>query len=125
MVMSEQSIQQRRDEAEAAWAALPHGGHDRVILQVQCARSHHVAAVYETASGAVYSARIRSRSHGSRDRVGEPHGDHEITRWFDLVTVDDAGDDELPAWCDCGHRTLSRAAVKEWLASHETRVIVD
>ena len=125
MVMSGQSVQERRNGAESAWAILPHGGHDKVLLQVQCARSHHVAVVYDTAVGPVYASRIRSRSHGSRDRVGEPHGDQVIARWFDLVAVDDAGDDELPAWCDCGHRTLSRAALSEWLAAHETRVIID
>ncbi len=125
MVISDQPVQERRNAAESAWAALPHGGHDQVLLQVQCARSHHVAEVYDTAAGPVYAARVRSRSHGSRDRVDEPHGDGRVDRWFDLVTVNDVHDDDLPAWCDCGHRTLSRAALTEWLGAHETRVIID
>ena len=109
MVMMRQTVDERRLAAQAAWEELPHGGHDHVLLQVHCARSHHVAAIFDTPQGPVYAAHVRARSHGSRDRVDEPHGDQEISRWFDFLEVDDAGEDELPAWCDCGHRSLSRA----------------
>jgi len=125
MAIKEQTAEERRSAAQAAWEALPHGGHDRVLLQVQCARSHHVAAVYDTAAGPVYAAPVRPRSHGSRDRVDELHHDQDISRWFDLVLIDDREDDELPAWCDCGPRKLSRAAITGWLAAHESRVVVD
>jgi hypothetical protein len=37
----------------------------------------------------------------------------------------DAADDTLPAWCDCGHRTLSRADILTWVADRERRVIVE
>jgi hypothetical protein len=125
MAIQEKTAHERRTAAQAAWEALPHGGHDRVLVQVQCARSHHVAAVYDTDIGPVYVAPVRPRSHGSRDRVDELHNDQEVTHWFDLLVVDDTEDDGLPAWCDCGPRTLSRAAIREWLAAHEARVVVD
>jgi len=119
--------QDRSGVAEAAWSSLPHGGHDAVRLRVQCGRGHHVAAVYATDVGFVYVAPVRARSHGSSDLPDEPRGDQEPRRWFDLLyegerpTVDDA----LPAWCSCGHRTLSRAAVLQWLTSGEHRVVID
>ena len=125
MAIKEQTTEERRSAARTAWEKLPHGGHDRVLVQIQCARGHHVAAVYDSAIGPVYSAPIRSRSHGSRDRVDELHNDRDTSRWFDLVVIDDPRDDELPAWCDCGHRVLSRAAVRKWLAAHESRVVID
>jgi hypothetical protein len=128
-VMTEQRAthQVRAQQAHDAWSALPHGGRDAVVLQVQCGRSHHIAAVYDTAAGPVYAAQVHPRSHGSRDRVDEPHGNREPERWFDLLASEDPTtvDDALPAWCDCGHRSLSRAAVLAWLAEGEHRVIVD
>jgi hypothetical protein len=117
----------RANAAHAAWARLAHGGHDAVRLQVQCAHGHHVATVYDTDSGLVYASPVRAVSHGSRDLPDEPKGDHEPHRWFDwLVEAPGAmADDALPAWCDCGPRTLSRAAVRTWVRSGERRVIVD
>lgn len=117
----------RRQRAHDAWAALPHGGHDAVRLRVQCGRSHHVATVYDTAAGRVFVAPIRAHSHGSRDRVDEPHGDHDIETWVDLLDADGdpLTDDTVPAWCDCGPRTLSRVAMLEWIAAGERRVVVD
>jgi hypothetical protein len=116
----------RRRAARDAWAALPHGGHDAVRLQVQCGRSHHVATVYDTGDGFVIVTRVRARSHGSRDRVDEPHGDQAVAQWIDfLATADPTSDDAVPAWCDCGHRTLSRADMQGWITAGERRVIVD
>jgi hypothetical protein len=112
--------------AEAAWSALPRGGRDQVRLRVQCARGHHVAAVHATDAGLVYVAPLRAHSHGSYDRPAEPHGDQRPHQWFDLVAVtDSAADDPMPAWCACGHRTLSRSAVQQWLAAGERRVVID
>jgi hypothetical protein len=31
----------------------------------------------------------------------------------------------MPAWCDCGQRTLSRAEVLKWIAAGEHRVVID
>ena len=117
----------RAEGARAAWSGLPHGGHGSAVLHVQCGSSPHVATVYETDSGLVYRARVRARSHGSGDRFDEPHGGHEAESWFDYLAVEGAGgtDDALPAWCDCGHRTLSRSAVIQWLQAGDHRVVVD
>ena len=117
----------RSQLAHDAWARLPHGGRDAMRLQVQCQRSHHVAAVYDTDAGLVYVAPIRAHSHGSRDRVDEPHGSHEIEQWFDIIVAKDDPmiDDTVPAWCDCGHRALSRAAMLGWIAADEHKVVVD
>lgn len=117
----------RSEAAEQAWAALPHGGRDAVRLQVQCARSHHVATVYDTGAGLVYAAPVRDVSHGSRDLPDEPKGDQHAHRWYDWVAdaPGAAADDALPAWCDCGPRTLSRRALRHWLDAGEHRVVVD
>lgn len=116
----------RHQEAMAAWTALPHGGHDAVRLHVHCARGHHLAVVYDTAGGPVVVTSIRARSHGSRDRVDQPHGDHTAGHFVDfLVEPAVTEDDPVPAWCDCGHRTLSRVAVADWVSAGERRVTVD
>lgn len=116
----------RHRAAREAWAALPHGGHDAVRLRVQCGASHHVATVYNTVEGLVVVTAVRARSHGSRDRVDEPHGDQAVEHWVDFLASDEpADDDALPAWCDCGHRTLSRRELIAWIAAGEHRVIVD
>lgn len=119
--------EERGRAAEAAWSALPHGGHDAVRLRVQCGPGHHIAHVYGTDAGLVYVAPVRPRSHGRRDLPDEPHGDQEPNRWFDLLDSPESAavDDSLPAWCDCGHRTLSRAALLTWLSSGEHRVVID
>ena len=115
----------RSRQAGRALTALAHGGRDAITLRVQCARSHHIATVYATELGLVYAAPVRARSHGAFDLPDEPHGGHEPPRWLDLLEVaPPAGDDALPAWCDCGHRTLSRAEVLAWIAAGEHRVIV-
>ena len=96
-------------------------------LRVQCSRGHHVASVYDTDAGLVYAAPVRDVSHGSRDLPDEPKGDHAPRRWFDwlLDEPDLTADDALPAWCDCGPRTLSRAAVLTWVRGGERRVVLD
>jgi len=98
-----------------------------VRLRIQCARSHHVAAVYATDVGLVYVAPVRARSHGAHDLPDEPHGNQDPHRWFDLLAAGEGPtvDDALPAWCNCGHRTLSRTTVLEWLDSGEHRVVID
>ena len=115
---------QRSALAQSALAALPSGGHDFLRLTVSCARGHHVAQVYATGAGLVYSAPLRAHSHGRRDQPDHPHDHEQAHRWFDLLDTAD-GDDSMPAWCDCGHRVLSRAAMLQWLAAGEHRVIVD
>jgi hypothetical protein len=127
MTQRQSTTESRHQAAHDAWSALPHGGRDAIRLQVQCARSHHVATVYDTPLGWVVVAPVRAHSHGSRDRVDEPHGSHDIDTWIDLIApVDDQFvDDAVPAWCDCGHRTLSRSAMLGWIGAGERKVVID
>jgi hypothetical protein len=126
-VMTEQlhTHHDRSEVAQAAWAELPHGGRDAIRLQVQCGHSHHIAAVYATPAGLVYMSTVRPRSHGDYDLPDSPH-DQQPHHWFDLLEVEHPDvDDALPAWCDCGHRSLSRVAVLDWIGSGEHRVVID
>jgi len=116
---------QRSEAARSAWYGLPEGGHDAATLHVQCTRSHHLAVVFDTPDGLVYRSTLRPRSHGSKDRLDELHGNAEPGRYFDFLEPGPGVDDALPAWCDCGPRTLSRASVASWAAAHEHRVVVD
>lgn len=92
------------------------------MLVVQCANGHHVAAVYETSSGAVVEASVGRRSHGSRDRVDTPHGSTTPQPWTDFLVAAPFGDDGVPAWCDCGPWVLSREAMVQWIGDGERRV---
>lgn len=117
---------ERSRAAQQALAAIPHGGRDAITLRVHCAKSHTVATVYDTGAGLVYETALRARSHGSSDLPDSPHSGHETKRWFDLLNADPvASDDNLPAWCDCGQRTLSREQVLKWIAAREHRVVID
>lgn len=103
---------------------LPHGGRDEVVLHVQCSRSHHLAKVFDTDAGLAYQATVHGHAHGHRDRIDDPHGAGEVHHWSDLLDADPA-DDALPAWCECGQRMLSRAAVRRWIDAEDKRVVVD
>ena len=99
----------RHGRAERALLALGGDLAEHQLFNVQCPRSHHVAAVFSTPSGLVYRALTGPHAHGSRDRVDTAHHGHR--RGLEYVDMLDAGpgaDDEMPAWCDCGPRTLSR-----------------
>lgn len=117
---------ERSRTAEQALATIPHGGRDAIELRVHCSRSHTLSTVYDTDSGLVYASPLRGRSHGSHDLPDSPHSGHEAKRWLDLLDVDPIlADDALPAWCDCGQRTLSRAEVQKWIAGGDHRVVLD
>jgi hypothetical protein len=120
--VTDRSAQQAR--ARTAWTALPHGGRDAVILQVQCAQGHHLAKVLATDIGPIVVTTVRAHSHGDRDLPDAPHSPGRAPFFVDLRDVPGA-DDAIPAWCDCGHRVLSRAVLRAWSATGESRVIVD
>jgi hypothetical protein len=81
---------------------------------VQCPNSHHVAAVYETEEGLVYYSIEGPHAHGSKDRIDTAHhGGSRGSEYVDLLVGDPLDDDALPAWCDCGPWTLSRANLVE------------
>ena len=84
-----------------------------------------MAAVYGTGIGPVYVAPVRAHSHGDRDLPDVPRVEQHPHNWFDVLVDDQSPDDVLPAWCDCGHRALSRAAVLGWLRTGEQHVVID
>jgi hypothetical protein len=116
------SAADRRAAAHAAISTLGGSLSAHRRLDVRCRDSHHVAAVYDAGGELVYSAKVGSHCHGSRDRVDRsPGGGHA-----DLL---DAGgdmmcDDAMPASCECGPRTLSRAALLASVRAGERHLIV-
>lgn len=110
---SRTSTEHRRRLAAEALASLGQSRQEHQRLSVQCPHGHHVAAVFDTEVGLVVRTLTGPHAHGSKDRVDTPH--HAATRGQEYVDVLDPGssvDDQLPAWCDCGARTLSRAEVR-------------
>jgi hypothetical protein len=113
------SVGERRQIAQAALEALGTRRSDWLRVEVQCGKSHRVAAVYDTHAGLVYASVTGPHGHGARDFVRPEQrrrcGGKEYT---DLLSSDSVVDDTLPAWCGCGPRTLSRAelitAVREY-----------
>ncbi len=57
--------------------------------------------------------------------AGSPH-DQQPHHWFDLLEVAHPDvDDALPAWCDCGHQSLSRDAILDWIGAGKNHVVID
>lgn len=117
------TAERRRRTATRALAELDGSRSDHRLVSLQCPHGHHVAAVVETPAGAVYVTRIGPHGHGSRDFVdtghhGAPGGDE----YADLLAPSPEADDALPAWCDCGPRTLLRAEVAGYVASRQRTV---
>ncbi|MBD3785175.1 MAG: hypothetical protein IE926_19900 [Micrococcales bacterium] len=80
-------------------------------MTVQCRHAHHVAAVYDTDEGLVVVSRTGPHAHGSRDFLDlGRRGSRGGAEYADLLDAGPA--DGLPAWCDCGPRTLSRAELR-------------
>jgi hypothetical protein len=122
------SAADRRAAAHAAVTALdgPLSTHRK--LDVRCRNSHHVAAVYEADGVLVYSATVGPHGHGSRDRVDAGHAGSTRGRGHtDLLDTagDMMSDDGIPASCECGPRTLSRAALLASVAQGERHMIVE
>lgn len=119
---------ERANAALDALTALGDGVREHVKMSITCSRSHHLAKVYDTGIGAVFASELSSRGHGQRDRVSTGHGleQGKGKPWLDVLQPGDGPtvDDALPSWCACGQHNLSRAAVSEWLADGEKRVVV-
>lgn len=88
----------RQDQAREALRAVGTARSENQALSLQCRAAHHVATVYRTDAGLVYVART-----GARDARGG-------TEYLDFV-VTASGADDLPAWCDCGSRRISRREI--------------
>jgi len=115
----------RTRHRRAAAALAAYGAHrsDHQRLAVRCRRGHHVAFVYDTPSGLVYWAITGPHAHGSRDFVDTPH--HAAARgseYVDLLQAEPVDDDALPAWCDCGPHSLSRAELVAAIAGERRTV---
>ena len=108
----------RRRIAVDALSTLGSHRADHQRLNVQCSRSHHLAGVYETDAGLVYLAIKGPHAHGRKDRADTSHhGGPRGTEHVDLLVGGPMSDDALPAWCDCGAHTLSRADLLSRAAS--------
>jgi hypothetical protein len=111
--MSTATTERRRRIAARALEALGPNRGDAQRLSIQCPRGHHVGAVYETDVGLVLRALTGPHAHGSKDFVDTAHhGGSRGTEYVDLLEPASPADDQLPAWCDCGTWTLSRAEVR-------------
>ncbi|HSN12623.1 MAG TPA: hypothetical protein VLS51_11000, partial [Propionibacteriaceae bacterium] len=77
-------------------------------LSVQCPRSHHIAAVYDTAIGPVIVTHPGPHAHGSKDFIDTGHHAARHVDRPDLLEAGRGVGDGIPAWCDCGPIELSR-----------------
>lgn len=113
----------RRALAERALATLGADRHNQILVRVRCARSHHVATVYGTEAGAVVVTQVGPHAHGSRDFVDlAHHGRRPGAEYVDLLDGGPFAEDELPAGCECGTRTLSRTQLRRAIEDYR-RVI--
>jgi hypothetical protein len=93
---------------------------------VQCARSHHVAAVYDADGALVVMTSTGPRAHGRRDFVDAAHGAaHHGTPLVDELDAGPDADDDVPAVCECGPHTLSRAGLLAAVHRGEHHLRVD
>ena len=106
--MSMQMSGPRHDRAVRGIAELGDALADHQVLSVQCPRSHHVAAVFETSTGLVYRSITGPHAHGRQDRQDVAH--HGSTHGLEYVEMldSDQADEALPGSCDCGPWSLSR-----------------
>jgi hypothetical protein len=119
------SVADRRHTAYVALEELGGPRSESLRLEVLCAKSHRVAAVYDTPAGLVYTTTIGPHAHGSRDFVGteQRHGCRG-KEYTDLLRGGALVDDALPAWCGCGPRTLSRAELAAAVADYRRHLHV-
>ena len=118
---------ERRHAAQTALQALSAQRDEHLLCSVRCSRSHHVAAVYDTAAGPVYEALTGPHAHGRRDFIDAGHHGHRHgTPILDLLNAgtDSTVDDALPAWCECGPRVLSRSELQHALARHQRHLLL-
>jgi hypothetical protein len=83
-----------------------------------------VASVVATPDGIVVTGERTGHAHGHRDRVDTPHHAGTRERWSLPLVADVLADDAVPAWCECGRWTLSRARLRAWHEAGNTRVVL-
>lgn len=120
MTTRQSGTSRRRARAEHALAGLGMHRSEAMVLQVQCSRAHHVAAVFETDAGLVVQSRTGPHGHGSKDFVDTGmHGADSGREHVDLLAAGEGTDERLPAWCDCGPRDLARDELLELVRAGE------
>jgi len=107
--MSTQMSDARHGRAARGLADLGDTLAEHEVLSVQCHHSHHVGAVYDTASGLVYRTITGPHAHGRMDRTDVAHHGAEHGTVYTEVLDSDQADVMLPGWCACGPWSLSRA----------------
>ena len=93
-------------------------------MTVQCRRSHHLAAVFETDVGPVVMTHPGPHAHGSKDFADTGHHGARRADRLDLLDAGPGVEDGIPAWCDCGPRELSRSDLLARLDAGERRAVV-
>lgn len=115
--------EERRSGAMRALDALGAHRSDHQQLRIQCGHVHHLAAVYSTPAGLVYTSRTGPHGHGSKDFIDTGRGGSRGgAEYVDMLGADPGVGDSLPAWCDCGPRTLSRAELLGYVRAGEGSV---
>lgn len=116
---------ERRVMAKHALDELGNERDNHAVVRVRCGRSHHVAAVFDTAVGPVFESVIGPHAHGGRDFVDTAHGGNRHgTRYVDLLDAAPFGDDLVPARCECGTYELSRAEMQRAIKAHEHTILL-
>jgi hypothetical protein len=106
--MSAPLSERRHQRAARGLADLGDTLAEHEVLSVQCAHSHHVAAVYDTPAGLVFRSITGPHAHGRKDRADVAHhGSHHGDLYVELLTDPEVGD-AVPGWCDCGSWSISR-----------------
>lgn len=120
---AELSPSERQLAARRALDDLGPDRDDHTLVRVRCGRSHHVAAVFDTAAGAVYESAIGHHAHGRRDYIDEAHrADRRHIQYVDLLDGDRYTDDLLPAHCECGGHELSRRQLRDAIDTHQRTI---
>lgn len=111
---------ERQDVARQALDDLGKERDDRALVRVRCGRSHHVAAVFDTAAGPVFESLLGPHAHGDRDFVDTGHhGSLHGTRYVDLLDGGHLAEDLVPARCECGIHELSRTELQRAIDAHQ------
>lgn len=96
---------------------------ERALLRVRCARSHHVAAVFDTSVGPVFESVLGPHAHGDLDFIDTAHhGTQKGTSYTDLLEAGRFTDDLVPAGCECGTHELSRTEMQRAIEARERTV---
>ena len=122
---SDPSPSERHVVARHALDDLGNERDDHALVRVRCGRSHHVAAVFDTAVGPVFESLVGPHAHGDRDFVDTAHhGNLHGTPYVDLLDAGRFADDLVPAHCECGRHELSRSEMQRAIKAHQHTIML-